>query len=116
MRPLIPVAMVVLIAACTDPTRVALAYGALAGTIVIRSNQMPAAGVQVTIRSSVSTTYSAQDTTDSLGTFFQSAVPVGLGLLELRHLPMGCDSVLVAPFAVHEGLVDSTTVDLPCGA
>jgi hypothetical protein len=118
MRPLMRVAVVVLVAACSDPTRVAPAptIGAIAGVILIQSDQHPAVGVQVTIKSSANATYSAADTTDSLGRFFQNNVPAGIGQLQMRKLPTGCDSVLVAPFGVNGGLVDSTTVELPCGA
>ena len=111
-----PIALLIILAACSDPTKVAPtpSAGAIAGTVVSRSNQR-VAGVQVTIKSAADTTYSAQDTTDSLGTFFQNDVPTGLGEFQLRKLPTGCDSVLVAPFSVTGGMVDSTTVQLPCG-
>jgi hypothetical protein len=113
MRPLMLVALLV---ACSDPTKVAPAptIGAIAGTVVSHSIQTPVAGVQVTIMSLSDTTYTALDTTSSGGTFYQNSVPVGLGQFELRHLPTGCDSVLVAPFSVQGGLVDSTTIVLPC--
>ena len=110
--------ILVAIAACSDPTKVAPApkVGAIAGAIVIQANQKPVAGVQVTIKSYSDSSYSAQDVSDSLGTFFQNDVPAGLGQFQLRHLPTGCDSVLVAGFAVNGGIVDSTTVQLPCGS
>lgn len=112
------VILAILVAACSDPTKVAPApkVGALAGTIVFQSNQLPVAGVHVTIQSAADTTYTAQETTDSLGHFYQNSVPAGLGQVQMRSLPTGCDSVLVAPFAVNGGLVDSTTIDLPCGS
>lgn len=110
--------LAVVLAACSDPTKVAPAptVGALAGTIVVQSDQHRVAGVHVTIQSAADTTYRAQETTDSLGTFFQNDVPAGLGQVQMRNLPTGCDSVLVAPFAVNGGLVDSTTISLPCGS
>jgi len=87
----------------------------VAEVIVIQSNLHPVGGIQVTIKSSADARYSAADTTDSLGTFYQNNVPAGLGQLQMRKLPTGCYSVLVAPFIVNGGLVDSTTVELPCG-
>ncbi len=115
MRPLM---LVVLLVACSDPTKVAPAptTGAIAGTVVSHSIQTPVAGVQVTIMSLTDSTYTALDTTSSGGTFYQNGVPAGIGQFELRNLPTGCDSVLVAGFAVQGGLVDSTTILLPCGS
>ena len=103
---------------CSDPTKVAPepSVGAIAGTIVIQSNQHPVPGVQVTIESAANTTYTAQVTSDSLGAFFQNNVPTGVGQFQLRHLPAGCDSLLVAPFSVIGGQLDSTSVQLPCGS
>lgn len=107
--------LALILAACSDPTKVAPTptVGALAGTLVLQSNAR-AVGAHVTIRSYTDSTYTAQVTTDSLGTFFQNNVPAGPGQVQMRNLPVGCDSVLVAPFAVNGGLVDSTTIDLPC--
>jgi|SRR5580704_7170130 hypothetical protein len=114
MRPLILVALLV---ACSDPTKVAPVptIGAIAGTVVSHSFQNPVAGVQVTIMSFADSTYTAQDTTNATGMFFQDGVPAGAGEFVLRHLPTGCDSVMVAGFAVQNGLVDSTAILLPCG-
>lgn len=110
--------LLVLVAACSDPTKVAPLpkFGAIAGTVVEQANLKRVAGVQVTMKSYTDTTYTAQNTTDSLGTFFQNNVPAGAGQFQLRHLPAGCDSLLVAPFSVPNGQVDSATVELPCGA
>ena len=74
MRPLM---LVALLAACSDPTKVAPAptIGAIAGTVVSHSMQQPVAGVHVTIMSLSDTTYTALDTTSSGGTFYQNAVP-----------------------------------------
>jgi hypothetical protein len=114
MRPLILVALLV---ACSDPTKVAPVptVGAIAGTVVSHSIQQLVASVQVTIMSLTDSTCTALDTTSVGGTFYQNGVPAGPGQFELRHLPTGCDSVLVAGFAVQNGLVDSTTILLPCG-
>lgn len=111
------IALVLILVACSDPTKVAPAptVGAVAGTIVVQSNQQPVAGVHVTIQSFTDTSYTARETTDSLGRFFENNVPAGQGQFQMRNLPTGCDSVLVAGFLVNGGLVDSTTIDLPCG-
>ena len=113
MRPLM---LVALLAACSDPTKVAATptIGAIAGTIIRRSNSSPVPGVYVTMTSTANATYSARDTTDSPGMFIQNDVPVGVGQFQLRHLPTGCDSLLVAPFAVNGGQIDTTTVVLTC--
>jgi hypothetical protein len=107
---------VLALAACSDPTKVppAPTVGAIAATIVSQSKQ-PVASVHVTIQSFTETSYTAQETTDSLGAFFQNNVPAGQGQFQMRDLPTGCDSVLVAPFLVNGGVRDSTMVDLPCG-
>jgi hypothetical protein len=109
--------LVLVLVGCTDPTKVAPepTIGAISGTIVAQSNSEPVAGVHVTIRSLTDTTYAAQATTDSLGSFFQNDVPTGQGQFQLRNLPVGCDSLLVAPFSVIGGQVDATTLTIPCG-
>jgi len=107
-----------LLAACSDPTKTAPAptIGAIAGTVVTQSPVQPVPGVAITLRSSAQASYIATTTTDSTGSFFVNDVPAGIGQIQLRHLPTGCDSVLGAPFAVNGGMIDSTTVTIPCGA
>ena len=110
--------IVLVLAACSDPTKVAPTptVGAIGGNVVTKASQTPVPGVQVTIQSFTDTSYAAQDVTDSLGTFFQGNVPAGAGQFQLRHLPTGCDSLLVAPFNVVGGQRNSTSVELPCGS
>jgi hypothetical protein len=102
--------------ACSDPTTVAPGptTGSIAGMVVLQSNNQGVAGVNITATSALDSSYTAQTATDSFGVFQFLAVPAGAGVLQLRKLPTGCDSLLVAPFAVQGGLIDSVTVTLPC--